>query len=88
MKTNAIIESIKSMLSQNGFKTTDGKTYQFANFDYLVSFKGSIVELSEQCGNAVVKQNFNLQSLREFKDKTLPIRIALSKDMPFFNWGF
>lgn len=39
MKTNAIIESIKSMLSQNGFKTTDGKTYQIANFDYLVSFK-------------------------------------------------
>ena len=57
-------------------------------YDYLVSFKGSIVELSEQRGNAVVKQNFNLQSLREFKDKTLPIRIALSKDMPFFNWGF
>lgn len=88
MKTNTIIESIKSMLSQNGFKTIDGKTFRFLNFDYSVNFKGSIIELSEQRGKAIFKQSINLNKLREFEDKTLPIRMALSKDLPFFNWGF
>jgi hypothetical protein len=88
MKTNTIIESLKAMLSQNGFTTTDGKTYEFGTIDYSVKFNGALVELNEQRGKTTIKQVFNVLKLREFADRTMPIRIALSKDLPFFEWGF